>query len=207
MALTMVHLLAAERWAQAHPEYRTSPEFYLGAISPDAIHIRDHDDKSHKDEIHLHNWQSPHPLEVEAYWRARPAPFDIGYGVHVLTDAQWVPRYKERLKGMLLPDGRLDVRIYYRDSWVTEFRLYRSSARLRELVALLENARVPGDHPLLTARELDEWRRLTVQTYRGECPKEGEPAFVTEAYVLSFVEDCVPLIEETWRQAGIAGQA
>ena len=36
MALLMVHLLAAERWAQKHEEYRNCPDFYLGAISPDA---------------------------------------------------------------------------------------------------------------------------------------------------------------------------
>ena len=39
MALLMVHLLVADLWAQGHPEYLDSPEYYLGAISPDAIHI------------------------------------------------------------------------------------------------------------------------------------------------------------------------
>ena len=199
MALTMVHLLAAERWAQGHPEYLECPEFYLGAISPDAIHIRDHDDKSHKNEIHLGNWQSPHPQEVEAYWRARPRAFDIGYGVHVLTDGQWVSRYKQRLTGMMKPDGRLDVNLYYRDTWVTDFRLYRTEASLRRILDWIAAAQVPADHPLLTRRELDEWRAMTVKAYHGECPKTGEPQFVTEAYVRAFAEDAVALIEETWR--------
>ena len=44
MALTMVHLLVADRWAAEHPAYMDSPEYYLGAVSPDAIHIRDKDD-------------------------------------------------------------------------------------------------------------------------------------------------------------------
>lgn len=201
MALTMVHLLAAERWAQGHPEYLECPEYYLGAISPDAIHIRDHNDKSHKNEIHLNNWQSPHPEEVEAYWRARPAAFDVGYGVHVLTDGQWVPRYKERLKGMLKNDGRLDIDIYYRDTWVTDFRLYRAEPDLRRILDWIAVARVPADHPLLTEYELSEWRRATVEAYHGECPKAGEPQFVTEAYVRAFAEDAVPLIEKTWRAA------
>ena len=109
MALMMVHLLAGDRWAQRHPAYLDCPEFYYGVIAPDAIHVRDGDDKSHKDEIHLHNWQSPHPEEVVAYWRRRGEPFDVGYGVHVLTDCQWVPRYRERLPGMMKSDGRLDI--------------------------------------------------------------------------------------------------
>ena len=68
MALTMVHLLVAARWAEGYPTYADCPEFYLGAISPDAIHIRDKDDKSHKNEIHLNNWVNPHPEDVIDYW-------------------------------------------------------------------------------------------------------------------------------------------
>ena len=100
MALTMVHLLVADRWAEAHPGYRDNPEFYYGAISPDAIHIRDGGDKSRKDEFHLHNWRSLHPDEVIDYWRGRFSPFDVGYGVHVLTDCQWVQRYTRCLPGI-----------------------------------------------------------------------------------------------------------
>ena len=111
MALTMVHLLVAERWAEAHPAYYEDSGFYLGAISPDAIHIRDGDDKSHKNEIHLNNWMSPHPEDVAAYWQEHRSPFDVGYGVHVLTDGQWVPRFRQRLPGMILPSGLLDTNI------------------------------------------------------------------------------------------------
>ena len=103
MALTMVHLLAADRWAQGRPAYRDCPEFYYGAISPDAVHVRDGYDKSHKNEIHLNNWCELHEDDVLNYWHRRFTPFDVGYGVHVLTDAQWVPRYKQCLPG-LLPD-------------------------------------------------------------------------------------------------------
>ena len=40
MALLMVHLRVAQAWAARHSEFAENPEFYLGAISPDAIHIR-----------------------------------------------------------------------------------------------------------------------------------------------------------------------
>ena len=115
MALMMVHLLVADLWAQGHPEYLDSPEYYLGAISPDAIHIRFHDDKSRKDEFHLYNWQSLHREPVEAYWRERRQPFDIGYGVHVLTDCQWVQRYRRTFPGIFLPDGKIaaTAKIHY----------------------------------------------------------------------------------------------
>ena len=200
MALTMVHLLAADLWAQAHPEYLDSPEFYLGAVSPDAIHIRDGNDKSHKNEIHLNNWQSPHPEDVIAYWRRRSAPFDVGYGVHVLTDCQWVPRYKRMLPGIMLPGGRLDVERYYNDTFVTDFRLYADNPRLEALLRLIEGADTPADHPLLTAYEFGKWREVILEAYRGRCPKRDPVRFITGEYVLSFVEDCVAFIDETFSQ-------
>ena len=198
MALTMVHLLAAAKWAENRPEYRDCPEYYLGAISPDAIHIRDRDDKSHKDYIHLYNWQRPHPEEVIAYWKEHGSPFDIGYGIHVLTDGQWVPRYVEKLSGMMKPDGRLDVSIYYNDTWATDFQIYNEDPLLPRLLNMIEGSDVPKDHPLLTESELDAWRKLTVQVYRGECPSHGEVRFVTKAYVLDFVADSTALMDATF---------
>lgn len=197
MALLMVHLLAARRWAEGHAEYVDCPEFYLGAISPDAIHVRDHDDKSHKNEIHLNNWFCPHPDEVIAYWREHHAPFDIGYGIHVLTDAQWVPRYRARLPQILLPDGKVNVQIYYNDTFVTDFQLYRDQGGAR-LFDLVERGQAPQDHPLLTHYELDEWRKMMVASYRGECPKHGPARYIDRAYVESFLSDCQELFEETY---------
>ena len=201
MALMMVHLLAADRWAQGHSEYSESPEFFLGAISPDAIHIRDHDDKSHKDEIHLRNWQSLHREPVEAYWHEHHSPFDIGYGVHVLTDCQWVPRYRERLPGILKPDGWLNTDIYYNDTFVTDFELYHTVPRLQHLVDLVERGAAPEDHPLLTHYEFAEWQRAMVDAYRGPCPRHDPVQFIDRRYVLDFVEDCIPLIEEIYKSA------
>ena len=201
MALTMVHLLVADLWAQGHPEYRVSPEFYLGAVSPDAVHIRDHNDKSHKDEIHLYNWRRLHREPLLDYWHKRSAPFDIGYGVHVLTDCQWVSRYVQRLPGIMLPTGLLNIDIYYNDTFVTDFALYNSRPRLREVLSMLEDAQAPWDHPLLTHYEFDEWRKAMLAAYRGKCPKSVPVKFIDEAYVADFAADSIPLIEEMYKEA------
>ena len=203
MALTMVHLLAADRWARDRREYAQSPEFFLGAVSPDAIHIRDHDDKSHKDEIHLYNWRSLHREPVEAYLRAHRTPFDVGYAVHVLTDCQWVPRDMEQLPGLMKPDGKLNIDRYYNDTFVTDFALYHSHPRLEQLLGLIATAAVPEDHPLLTAYEFTEWRKVILDAYRGECPRHDPVRFIDEAYVLDFVNDSTPLIDEVLAEAGL----
>ena len=198
MALTMVHLLVADIWAQGHSEYLDCPEYYLGAISPDAIHIRFHGDKSRKDEFHLYNWRSLHREPVEAYWREHSTPFDVGYGVHVLTDCQWVPRYARKLPGIMAAVGRLDIDTYYNDTFATDFLMYNAFPRLQRLVRMLDEAVVPDDHPLLTRYEFTEWRRTIVEAYRGPCPAKRPVRFITRPYVESFVEDSIPLIDEIY---------
>ena len=200
MALTMVHLAVADLWAEQHPEYRDSPEYFYGAISPDAVHVRDGSDKSHKNEVHLNNWVSPHPDDVIRYWLERSKPFDIGYGVHVLADSQWVPRYKETLPGILLPSGLLNTDIYYNDTFVTDFRLLATRPRLQAILALLENAQTPQDHPLLEGYMFSQWRKDLLEAYRGECPRHEPVRFIDEAYVDAFISDSIPLIEETYQK-------
>lgn len=197
MALQMVHLLVARQWAQAHEEYRDCPEFYLGAISPDAIHIRDGNDKSRKNEIHLGNWTSPNVEGVLEYWMEHHAPFDIGYGIHVLTDAQWVPRFRSRLPMLILPNGRLDAPIYYNDNYVTDFELYRERGGAR-LFDLVERGCVPEDHPLLTGYELSEWRKSMLECYRGECPMSEPVKCITREYVEEFVAEAGLFLDQVY---------
>ena len=200
MALTVVHLAIADLWAGRHPEYMESPEFYYGAISPDAVHVRDGGDKSHKNEVHLNNWVSPHPDDVIRYWLERAEPFDIGYGVHVLTDGQWVPRYKERLPGMMRPNGLLNTDIYYNDTFVTDFHLLNTRPRLREILDMLEGAETPADHPILEGYMFSQWRKNLLEAYRGECPYHEPVQFVDEAYINAFIDDSIPLIEQTYQK-------
>lgn len=201
MALTMVHLLVAKRWAQAHSEFHDCPEFYLGAISPDAIHVRFKGDKSRKNEFHLNNWVTPHPEDVIAYWQKYASPFDIGYGVHVLTDGQWVPRNKARNPDMYFADGLLDTSVYYNDTFVTDFALYSHLPWREDIFSMLDTAVPSKNHPYLTFEEFDIWRRDILNTYRGECPMNDPVRFITENYVLDFAEDSIALIEDTYRRA------
>ena len=200
MALLMVHLLAAKRFAERHAKYLDDPDFYLGAISPDGIHVRDHDDKSNKDFIHLYNWKEPHPENVVAYWQERATAFDIGYGVHVLTDGQWVRRYRALCPALLLPDGRVDTKTYYHDTFLTDFILYGQDGQGAALFDLVARGSAPKDHPLLTFGELTEWRRMMLDAYQAGCRETGEPVYLTPDYCRAFIEDCQPMMDETYAQ-------
>ena len=147
----------------------------------------------------VHISLNPHPEDVLAYWRVRHAPFDVGYGVHVLTDAQWVPRFRARVPEILLPDGKIDTGIYYNDTFVTDFQLYRDCGG-RQLFDWVEQGRAPEDHPLLTHYELEEWKKMMVNSYRGECPKHDPVRYIGREYVESFIDDCQELFEQVYRR-------
>lgn len=199
MALLMVHLLAARNFAQRHEWLLDDPDFYLGAISPDAIHIRDKDDKSHKNEIHLGNWTSPHPENVVHYWKKHHTPFDIGYGVHVLTDCQWVPRYRHRIPQLVLPNGKSDIKAYYHDTVATDYRLYHKMGK--PLFDLVAKGKAPQNHPLLTYYELSEWQLVKTKEYRY-CEKPSHYAkYLTTSYVMEFVIDSMLMMEKTYRRS------
>lgn len=202
MALPMVHLLIARTWAQDKPELREHPDYYLGAISPDAIHVRDGNDKSHKNEVHLNNWRRPDPASVEAYWRAHFTPFDIGYGVHVLTDAQWAEGFRAELPELLLPSGKPDPDLYYNDTCVSDFALYATSPHTAFLMDMLEKGVCPAAHPLLSEYEFSQWKRATIDFYRRPCPMNRPARYINSEYIERFMQNCMALIDSTYARVG-----
>lgn len=200
MALPMVHLLAAWNWAQDKPELRNNPDYYLGAISPDAIHIRDGGDKSRKNEFHLNNWRSPDPESVLRYWIRHHTPFDIGYGIHVLLDGQWAAGFRRDFPQMLLPNGRPDPEIYYNDTCIADFHLYNSSPLAPFLIEMAGKGRAPEDHPLLTRYEFERWRDETLGFYRRECPRSNPVRYIDDGYVQRFLDTCGALMTTTYER-------
>ncbi len=200
MALPMVHLLAAWMWAQDKPELLKNPDYYLGAISPDAIHVRDGNDKSHKNEIHLNNWRYPDPDAVLRYWQSHSTPFDMGYGVHVLLDGQWAVEFRRRFPQMLLSNGKPDPEIYYTDTCITDFALYADCEQTPFFMDMIRSGSAPADHPLLRQSEFEGWRQDTLDFYQRPCPKQGEVRYIDQTYVKSFLDQCTKLMTFTYER-------
>ena len=200
MALPMVHLHAAWLWAQDKPELKDNPDYYLGAISPDAIHVRDGRDKSHKNEIHLNNWRNPDPDRVLQYWICHHTPFDIGYGVHVLLDGQWAASFRRDFPEMILPGGKPDTDIYYNDTCIADFELFNRHPLTPKLIALAQRGNAPEDHPLLTKEEFDQWRADTFRFYDRPCPMNGPVRFINAEYIQRFLQSCGRLMDITYER-------
>lgn len=200
MALPMVHLLAAWAWAQDKPELKNNPDYYLGTLSPDAIHIRDGNDKSRKNEIHLNNWRRPDPDSVLRYWMKHSTPFDIGYGIHVLLDGQWATGFRTRFPEMMLPNGKPDTDIYYNDTVSTDFALFAEHPLRPMLMEMVMKGTSPKDHPLLTYDEFEGWKQATEKFYDRPCPMNKPVRFITRAYVEEFLEECLALMTTTYER-------
>ena len=200
MALPMVHLLAAYRWAQDRPAYAACPEFYLGTVSPDAIHIRDGNDKSRKNEFHLNNWRTPDADAVEEYWKTHFTPFDVGYGIHVLLDGHWAVGFRRDFPQMLFPSGKPDPEIYYNDTFTSDYRTYHESPLTPFFIEMLSTAKAPADHPLLTAQEIDAWRQWTLDFYINKKPSGNPVRFITPEYINAFLEKIPDVFSEVYER-------
>ena len=218
MALTMVHLLVAREWAMKHPEYLESPEYYYGAIAPDAIHVRDGNDKSRKNEIHFCNWSGSRPHLMKAYWLNHRTPFDVGYAVHCLTDGLWVDGYKRSFPGLLLPDGRADPHAYYNDVYATERALFAETPEVPHMLQMIARAETPADHEQLYRHEFEQWRTNVLKEYDLQHPAIGawrtksylemglpapddhDPVYITPQYIHRFMHETVSTIEDILRR-------
>jgi len=201
MPLPMVHLLTARLWAEGAPELLESPDFYLGAISPDAIHIRRGVTRADKAVTHLDIWAVRSPKAVLEYLAERPGAFDIGYALHILTDLNWVRHVRAAYPGIVGPDDRMIGEIYYHDCEQADEALYASSPGRAAIWRLLERARAPEDHPLLSAREIEGWKARVLVGF-GLKPKLPSRMLEVEA-VRGFIRLVQPLLSDLPRLPGV----
>ena len=217
MALVMVHLLVAREWAALHPEYLDSPEYYFGAIAPDAIHVRDGNDKSRKNAIHYSNWSGSRPEFMKEYWLNHKTPFDVGYAIHCLTDGIWVDGYRSTFPGLLTPEGRTIAPLYYNDVYATERELFRATPQTPQLLRMIAGAQTPDTHPQLLAEELNQWRAHVLSEYDIDQPaigawryksyremglpepNDGDPVHITPQYIHRFMRETAAKIDQITR--------
>ena len=133
MPLPMVHLLVAESLKSEN--IKKTAEYYLGAISPDAVHMREDYKREHKTASHfaIKNVGTAEKLAefleiLNGTQEKDRKDFLKGYLVHILTDKLWLDTlYKDiYLKNYQLEKAPLqDERMaYYNDTDQIDYMLY-----------------------------------------------------------------------------------
>jgi hypothetical protein len=193
MPLPMVHLSIAYRLV-VERGFPDTGEFYLGSLSPDAIHMRDGTTGDDKKACHFGK-DTPVAFDLAALAdmlkERRNAPFAVGYAAHVLADKLWHERINAGFKARIQAAGLENERhaIYYREFDRLDLDLYDTAPCRPVAWARLASAHACGFPPFLSGPEVAAWRDRVLGWYDANPGKRlYEPAWSCAADVEAFIE-------------------
>lgn len=197
MALPMAHLMAAYGWAEKYClSALHSPEFYLGSISPDAIHSRSSTNRSDKFITHL-SCKFNDYSNVEKFLEENDGMFALGYAVHIVTDRLWSSFYRDNYKGLFDGNGKVIPAVYYNDTDQVDFMLYERSSLRVFLWDMLERSVSPELNGLLTSDEIERWKHRCMRYFNSGKSTWSDPVkYLTYDVVLGFISRVPEQINE-----------
>ena len=196
MALPMVHLAVAYKWA-ANKAVSNYPEYYLGAISPDAIHSRPDVTREDKSKTHLRiNSRNGEFQKTFEFMNNHTDPFSIGYVIHLLTDYFWIRYYVENFPGLFDENGKTIPAIYYNDTDQADYLLYEKLPYREYMWDMLKRSVSPDVDNLLIAEEIEAWKQRTLHWFEKECPHTDPILHLTYDKVCHFIDIAPAMINE-----------
>lgn len=203
MPWPMVHFAVASRLV-ADP----SPEFLLGSIAPDSIHVRSNITRADKAKTHLmieeHVFVTDEQLKdffelnrLRAMQDIRFMDYLCGYIAHIYTDRVWTfniyPPYET------LPDGR---KIYTQDVTKLEFLILQEEGANK----WLDKLKVGQAFDLggLLEQEVYQYREEKLQfLHASEQEPAEDPSIISIRSVNEFVTHTANELRELYQQWGI----
>ena len=182
MPLPMVHLSTAVKISTI--QGLKSPEFYLGSISPDAVHmrtgfVRDDKTRSHCNARVLASIDKLDSLCVMIEKSAgKEREFLLGYLVHILTDLFWedtiLKTYGERYEADPAPiqDRRMG---YYNDTDQLDFAFYEIESWRPEVWRMLKHAEEFAVEEAVSKEEVAAWKYRTLNWYNSGKSQHTNP--------------------------------
>lgn len=177
MPAQMVHLKTAYDLLPYLSRNISPPEYYLGAISPDSVHMNEGYTREMKVKSHLHG--TPDKMSIENIKKFiseldRKSPdysFSIGYAVHLLTD--YISLEPLSLRDKIVKGFEEDPNpplkeysaAYYNDMDVIEAELYSNAPWRREVWQLLADGRPVDFSDVVTAYTSSKWKKRTLEWF------------------------------------------
>ena len=202
LPLPMVHLCVAKYFIDHTDMITDIPLFYLGSISPDAVHMRAGMVPADKSRSHLKNaaWEK---TRDNAIWTAsvidfyrlnRDQSFVLGYCLHLMTDIYWNSTFYNAYKAKYLNDTSpiQDIRMaYYNDTDQLDLLLYQSISRFTDLWDALGNAPPQSLFDFVSADEVEAWKQRTLHWYdAGESTHQNPIRYLSIEDLNTFIDDC-----------------
>ena len=213
MPTPMVHLLVAKNCVASGYQVKDLPQFYLGAISPDAIHMRQGANRLAKNVTHLipsgiTSWfdidQNEYLTFMNGYIAANKsnvnADFILGYAIHVLTDMHWTytvhSKFAEDYNNSEKPIEER-AKAYYYDMDIHEYALYCKYFQNSDIWQNLQNPDYSDFLDMLTSEEIKLWNER-VQSWcdnpENQHKFEDEPKYISALDIEKFISSCAELI-------------
>ncbi|MCL2352420.1 MAG: zinc dependent phospholipase C family protein [Firmicutes bacterium] len=186
MPFTMTHLIVAEKIAGRCPNLVSDlPQYYLGAIAPDAVHNRENYVSDFKKKSHLHScgaeWgrctsYDECAANAVAFLRGREnsgrRDFVYGYVIHELCDIcnniyVWQPFLKKYPEEWEKGYGNID----HREANLMDFWLYQTYGHRDEIWAALGKAEAFDFEGLVSGAEVERQRRIILYEWYGGSPE------------------------------------
>jgi len=208
----MVHLCTAREYAHDISAIINCPEFYLGSISPDAIHMRKDANWQNKRITHLHadgeHWKD----NVLDFLRQNKAKsnykFLLGYGIHILTDILWNETIYSEFKIKYERDSAPTQDItwaYYNDTDQLDFELYKKIHWREEVWNLLEKAKPFDIDDILSAEEIKAWNERTLHWYDSGSSYHKHPIkYISYKDITDFAQTAGKTIRNTLAEEGLS---
>jgi hypothetical protein len=202
----MIHLAVA-RGVCERLAITPTPQILLGSLAPDAIHMRAGHTRQDKNRSHLRtgayswpeDWPAPVLAWLDGYDEAETPLRELawGYAVHLLTDRHWAASVVAAFRARVPPewdDGQLRT-VYYRETDQIDGDLYRSAPWRPAVWEALAAAR-PADLPgMVSADEVDAWRRRTLAWFDDPAHNPGvAPEYITRAQVGAFIGEATDVV-------------
>ena len=188
------------------------PQFYFGSIAPDAIHAFGNAPRPRKVLSHLlHKDEQMHESDnvknrekviafLEDHRNSENMDFFLGYAVHILTDHQWAMTVYLRFLDAYTRDKEPLLgcdEAFYNDLNGLSYALYKESQWRTDTESALANSTgidVPG---LVTADEVNEWKRRSLIWFVGaEDGIKYPPKYITLSDVRTFISESVDQISK-----------
>ena len=198
----MIHFAIAVGLSAKRESFPT-PEFLLGSIAPDAIHMRPNIGPDDKKRVHLR--QSPDSSDEEriralfvahCHENAEAVEFAQGYTAHLLADQLWrktvFASFRERRPQELTASQERSL--YYDEADQIDFDLYNGMPWRPRVWQGLAAAQARDFADLLTGAEIRSWQERTLKWFDSlkEEPKL-KPVYLTLEIAHNFVEQAVEM--------------
>jgi len=197
MPLPMVHLLVAN--GLKCDKINKTPEYFLGVIAPDAVHMRKDYKREHKTASHfgIKNVGGTEKIE-ELYEKIRSAKeterknFLLGCLTHILTDKLWLDTLygniylKNYENDPLRPENEREA--YYNDTDQIDYMLYENMPWREEIFDKIEKAKVFGIENVLRCENVYMWRIRTVNWFSKESEHKNPLRYIKYSDVLEFAD-------------------